>query len=268
MADLWLVALILGIVEGFTEYLPISSTGHLIVVSHALGFTGAMANDFAIFIQFGAIVSVLLLYREKLWATARGLPHDPDAQKLAGGILLAFFPAAVVGLVAHDWIKHTLFNPTVVAAALILGGFAILAIERLRPRATVHELEDLSWRTMLNIGLIQCLALIPGVSRSGATILGGVCLGLDNKTATEFSFFVAIPVLAAATLFDLVKAWPILTHGEVGIFLFGMVVSAIVAAIVIAALLRFVQTHSFNAFAYYRIVFGLIVLAFVRAGVI
>ena len=267
MADIWLVALILGIVEGFTEYLPISSTGHLIVVSHALGFTGDMANDFAIFIQFGAIVSVLVLYRQRLWGLVHDLPRDPAAQKLAGGIMLAFLPAAVLGLLAHHWIKHTLFNPTVVATALILGGFAILAIERLRPRARIHELEEMSLPTMLGIGLIQCLALIPGVSRSGATILGGVCLGLDNKTATEFSFFVAIPVLAAATLFDLMKAWPVLTHGEVGIFLFGMVVSGIVAAIVIAALLRFVQTHNFNGFAYYRIVFGLLVLAFVRAGV-
>jgi undecaprenyl-diphosphatase len=192
----------------------------------------------------------------------------PPRRSSAGGIMLAFLPAAVLGLLAHHGIKHTLFNPTVVAAALILGGLRDSSPSNgLRPRARIHELEEMSWPTMLGIGLIQCLALIPGVSRSGATILGGVCLGLDNKTATEFSFFVAIPVLAAATLFDLMKAWPVLTHGEVGIFLFGMVVSGIVAALVIAALLRFVQTHNFNAFAYYRIVFGLLVLAFVRAGV-
>src|SRR5262245_26339310 len=165
MTNIWIVALILGIVEGFTEYLPISSTGHLIVVSHALGFTGAMADDFAIFIQFGAIISVLVLYRERLWGVVRGLPNDRASQKLAGGIMLAFFPAAILGLLAHHWIKETLFNPTVVALALILGGFAILAIERLRPPSRVHELEDMSWATMLGIGLIQCLALIPGVSR-------------------------------------------------------------------------------------------------------
>jgi undecaprenyl-diphosphatase len=266
MSNIWLVALLLGIVEGFTEYLPISSTGHLIIASRALGFRGEMANDFAIFIQFGAILAVLVLYRERLWGLLRDLPRDPQAQRLAGGVLVAFLPIAVLGLLAHRWITRVLFHPPVVAAALIAGGIAILIIERVRPSPRVHELESIGWRTMAGIGLIQCLALVPGVSRSGATILGGVCLGLDNKTATEFSFFVAIPILAGATLYDLTKAWPVLTHGQVMVFMFGMAVSAVVAGLVIAALLRFVQTHSFNAFAYYRIALGVIVLFFARQG--
>jgi undecaprenyl-diphosphatase len=268
VTNLWLVALILGIVEGFTEYLPISSTGHLILVSHALGFTGPMANDFNIFIQFGAILSVLVLYRARLLHLVRDLPVDPGARRVAGGVVIAFVPIAVVGLLTHDWIKEVLFNPVAVAIALIVGGFAILIIERIRPPARVHALESMSWRQILGIGVIQCLALIPGVSRSGATIMGGVCLGLDNKTATEFSFFVAIPILASATLYDLVEAWPVLTHDQVGLFFFGMAVSAIVAALVIASLLRFVQTHSFDSFAYYRIVFGALVLAFAGTGII
>ena len=266
MTNLWLVALILGIVEGFTEYLPISSTGHLILVSHAVGFTGAMANDFAVFIQFGAILSVLVLYRARLWHLVRDLPSDAGARRVVGGIVLGFLPMAFIGLLTHHWIKAVLFHPVIVAAALILGGVAILVIERMRPPARVHSLEAMSWGQVIGLGLIQCLALIPGVSRSGATIMGGVCLGLDNKTATEFSFFVAIPILASATLYDLVQAWPVLSHGQVALFFFGMAVSAVVAAFVISALLRFVQTHSFNAFAYYRIVFGLLVLGLAAAG--
>jgi undecaprenyl-diphosphatase len=268
MTNLWLVALVLGIVEGFTEYLPISSTGHLILVSRAVGFEGAMANDFAIFIQFGAILSVVVLYRARLLHLVRDLPRDAGARKVAGGVVLAFFPIALIGLFTHRWIKEVLFSPTVVAIALIAGGIAILIIERVRPASRVHSLEAMSWGQIAGIGLIQCLALVPGVSRSGATIMGGVCLGLDNKTATEFSFFVAIPILASATLYDLMKAWPLLTHGQIALFFFGMAVSAVVAAMVITSLLRFVQTHSFNAFAYYRIVFGLIVLGFINAGVI
>jgi undecaprenyl-diphosphatase len=263
--NFWLVALILGIVEGITEYLPISSTGHLILAGHALGFTGPMADDFEVFIQFGAILAVVVLYRTKLWSVARQLPTDAGARRLFGGILLAFVPIAILGLLLHRTITRHLFNPTAVAIALIAGGVAILVIERLRPSAHITELEQMGWGTMLKLGCLQCVALFPGVSRSGATIMGGVCLGLNNKTATEFSFFVAIPTLGAATLYNLLKAWPLLTHGQIAVFFFGMVVSGIVAGLVIAGLLRYVQTHSFNAFAYYRIVFGVFLLWWVWA---
>ena len=175
-------------------------------------------------------------------------------------MFLAFVPIAVLGLLFHKPIAHYLFNTASVAVALIVGGFAILVVERMRPKAVISELEQLSWSRMLGIGAIQCLALFPGTSRSAATILGGACLGLNNKTATEFSFFVAIPTLAAATLYDLLKAWPVLTHGELLVFFFGMVVSGIVAGVVITALLRYVQNHTFNVFAYYRIVFGALLL--------
>jgi len=192
------------------------------------------------------------------------LPVDAGARRLFGGILLAFVPIAVIGFFFHRQIVYLLFNPTSVAIALIVGGFVILLIERVRPKPRITELEQLSWGTMLKLGCIQCVALFPGVSRSGATILGGVCLGLTNKTATEFSFFIAIPTLGAATLYNLVKAWPVLTHGEIAVFFFGMVVSGIVAGAVIVGLLRYVQTHSFNVFAYYRIAFGIFVLWCVR----
>lgn len=262
--NFWLIALIQGIVEGITEYLPISSTGHLIVTGHFLGFTGDVADDFEVFIQFGAILAVVVLYRAKLWSVARQLPADAGARRLFGGIFLAFVPIAVIGFFFHKPIMRLLFNPTAVAIALIVGGFAILLVERLRPKPRITELEQLSWGTMLKLGLVQCVALFPGVSRSGATILGGVCLGLNNKTATEFSFFIAIPTLGAATIYNLIKAWPVLTHGQIAVFFFGMVVSGIVAGVVIVGLLRYVQTHSFNLFAYYRIAFGILVLWWFR----
>jgi undecaprenyl-diphosphatase len=223
-----------------------------------------MADDFEVFIQFGAILAVVVLYRARLWSVARQLPVDAGARRLFGGILLAFVPIAVIGFFFHRQIVHLLFNPTAVAIALIVGGFAILLIERVRPKPRVMELEQMSWGMMLKLGFIQCVALFPGVSRSGATILGGVCLGLNNKTATEFSFFIAIPTLGAATIYNLVKAWPVLTHGQIAVFFFGMVVSGIVAGVVIVGLLRYVQTHSFNVFAWYRIAFGIFVLWWFR----
>ncbi|MBM3888601.1 MAG: undecaprenyl-diphosphate phosphatase [Verrucomicrobia bacterium] len=265
MDNLWLFAFIQGIVEGITEFLPISSTGHLIISTDWLGFARDesrkdFANDFAVFIQFGAILAVVVLYRARLWQLLRDCPRDATARRLTGGMLLAFVPIAVVGLLTHRWIQDWLFNTPCVAIALIVGGGGILVIERIRPAARINTLEELSWRTMWRLGLIQCLALFPGVSRSGATIMGGVCLGLNNKTATEFSFFVAIPTMFAATLYDLFKAWPVLTHGELGVFFFGMVVSGVVAGVAIVGLLRYVQSHSFKVFAYYRIVFGALLL--------
>jgi len=202
-----LLVIILGIVEGVTEYLPVSSTGHLILVGDILGFTGPPGRLFEITIQLGAILAICVLYAARLTRLAVALPHDPGARRVFLVILVGFLPAALIGVIAHDFITSILFSPYVVCVSLVLGGVAILVIERCRPRARYHDIGELPLGLALKIGLFQSLAMIPGVSRSGATILGAVLLGVDRRTAAEYSFLLAIPTMLGATTVSLASHW-------------------------------------------------------------
>jgi undecaprenyl-diphosphatase len=258
--DLLLKAAVLGLVEGATEFIPVSSTGHLIVVSDWLGFRGERAKTFDIFIQLGAILAIVWLYRARLGRAVLAARSEPLSRRFLGNLLIAFLPAAIVGFLTHDWIKARLFNPTVVAIALVLGGILILLIERWAPTSQVNDVGEVPPRTALGVGLAQVLSLIPGTSRSGATILGGYALGLSRTAATEFSFFLAIPVMLAATSYDLLKSWSILVPSDVPVFAVGFIVSFVSALIVVRAFLSYVSHHSFRAFAWYRITVGILVL--------
>jgi undecaprenyl-diphosphatase len=254
--ELLLKAAVLGLVEGATEFIPVSSTGHLIVVSDWLGLVDERAKTFDIFIQLGAILAIVWLYRARLVRTVLAAREDPKSRRFISNLLIAFLPAALVGFLAHDWIKARLFNPTVVAVALVVGGVLILLIERWSPVPKVHDVSDVPPRTAFGIGLAQVLSLIPGTSRSGATIMGGYALGLSRVAATEFSFFLAIPVMLAATMYDLMKSWSVLAPADAPTFAVGFVVSFLTAVVVVRAFLAYVSGHSFGAFAWYRIVFG------------
>jgi undecaprenyl-diphosphatase len=257
--ELLLKAAILGLVEGATEFIPVSSTGHLIVVSNWLGLVDERAKTFNIFIQLGAILAIVWLYRTRLARSVSEARLDSTGRRLIINLLVAFLPAAIVGFLAHDWIKSRLFNPSVVALALIVGGILILLIERWGPRSIVDDVNLVPTRSALGVGLAQVLSLIPGTSRSGATIMGGYALGLSRTAATEFSFFLAIPVMFAATGYDLLKSWALLTAPDLPMFAVGFVVSFVSALIVVRLFLSYVSKHSFRAFAWYRIVLGVIV---------
>lgn len=254
-----LKAAILGIVEGVTEYLPVSSTGHLIIAGDLLGWNGPRAATFEIFIQLGAVLAVVWHYRARLWAVVARVTA-PEGRAFLLPLLIAFLPAAVVGLLLHGWIKAHLFTPLVVAGALVVGGVVILVLERIHFEDTILDAERMPLKAALGIGLAQILALIPGTSRSAATILSGYALGCSRRAATEFSFFLAIPVLGAATLYDLYKSRELLVAGDVAIFAVGTVVAFATALIVIRGFLRYVSGHDFRPFAWYRIGFGLLVL--------
>jgi undecaprenyl-diphosphatase len=258
--ELLLKAAVMGLVEGATEFIPVSSTGHLIVVGNWLGLVDERAKTFEIFIQLGAILAIVWLYRVRLTRTVMAAGQDPKSRRFIGNLLIAFLPAALVGLVAHDWIKSRLFNPVVVAIALVVGGVLILLIERWSPVPKVQDVNDVPPRTALGIGLAQVLSLIPGTSRSGATIMGGYALGLSRIAATEFSFFLAIPVMLAATVYDLLKSWSVLSPADAPVFAVGFVVSFLSAVVVVRAFLAYVSGHSFAAFAWYRIGFGVLLL--------
>jgi len=259
-------ALILGIVEGLTEFLPISSTGHLIIVGDLLGYTNEQSKVFKIVIQLGAILAVCWLYRERIVTLLRGLPHEPGQQRFAGLILLAFMPAAVLGVLFHGAIKTYLFNPLTVASALIVGGFVILYLES-RARAPRYETVDsLTWSAALKVGFAQAAAMFPGVSRSGATIMGGLFFGLSRKAATEFSFFLAIPTMFAATFYDLYKNWAQLDCADLPVFAVGFVAAFVAAMLTVRALLAYIANHTFVVFAWYRIVFGVVVLITAYTG--
>ncbi len=261
---LWLKAVLLGVLEGITEFLPVSSTGHLILGGHLLGWTDARAETFEIFIQLGAVLAILWLYRRRLGAVMRHVASNRADQQFVWSLVVAFIPAAVVGVAFHHQIKAWLFTPLVVAMALILGGVGILLVERWAPPVRRDDPFAVPTRTALGIGLAQVLALVPGVSRSGATIMGGYALGLSRRAATEFSFFLAIPVMFAATLFDLVSSRQVLLAGDVPIFAIGFVVSFVAALVVVRAFLQFVSHRSFAVFAWYRIAFGLVLLWVLR----
>ena len=250
----------LGLVEGATEFVPVSSTGHLIVVSDWLDLVDERAKTFDIFIQLGAILAIVWLYRRRLGHVLVSVGGDPASRRFAMNLLIAFLPAGLVGFLAHDWIKARLFNPEVVAVALVVGGVLILLIERWSPPSSVTSVNDVSPPTALGIGLVQVLSLVPGTSRSGATILGGYALGLSRVAATEFSFFLAIPVMLAATVYDLLKSWQSLAPTDAPMFAVGFVVSFVSALIVVQAFLKYLSAHSFAVFAWYRIAFGTLLL--------
>ncbi|MFJ2989726.1 undecaprenyl-diphosphate phosphatase [Collimonas sp. NPDC087041] len=263
-----LKVLIMGLVEGFTEFLPISSTGHLILAGSLLDFTADITREkaevFEIAIQAGAILAVCWEYRARIAAVLRGLPNDPKARKLVINLVIAFIPAAILGLAFSRMIKDKLFAPLPVAIALIVGGFIILWVERRnKNRASVARIEsvdDMSALDALKIGFAQAFALIPGTSRSGATIIGGMLFGLSRKAATEFSFFLAIPTLFAATIYSLYKDRALLSAADIPLFSIGTVAAFVSAFLCVRWLLRYISSHDFTAFAWYRIVFGLVVV--------
>lgn len=263
-----LKALILGIVEGLTEFLPVSSTGHLIIVGSLLGYTDDQAKVFEIVIQLGAILAVCWLYRARILRVLGGMWTREPQRRFAINILVAFLPAVLFGLIFHDIIKTYLFNPLTVAGALIVGGLAILWIESRPLKARFNEVDDITWREALKVGLAQCLALFPGVSRAGATILGGLLFGLSRRAATEMSFFLAIPTMLAATVYDVYKSRDILSADDLPVFAVGFVTSFVFAMLAIKGLLRFISNHSFEAFAWYRIAFGLVVLGTAYTGLV
>lgn len=259
----WLLlikAALLGIVEGVTEFIPVSSTGHLILAGHFLHFEGEQAATFEIFIQLGAILAIVWLYRAKIVDVFGSMTRRPESRQLILNLLIAFLPAAIVGFLIHDWIKERLFNPVTVAWALLIGGVVILLIERWNPAAEVEDVDHVPVRKALGIGLAQVLSLFPGVSRSGATIMGARSLGLSRRAAAEFSFFLAIPVMFAATGYDLLKSRDALTAGSAPVFAVGFVVSFISALVVVKAFLAFVSRKNFVGFAWYRIIFGALLL--------
>src|SRR5450631_229208 len=259
-----LTAAILGVVEGLTEFLPVSSTGHLIVAGSLLGYTGDKAKLFEIVIQAGAILAVCWEYRAKLYAVAGGIFSDRSAQRFVLNLFVAFLPAAVLGLAFSKMIKANLFAPVPVASAFIVGALVILWAERRQRRnpATVRidSVDAMRWTDALKIGFAQALALVPGTSRSGATIIGGMLFGLSRKVATDFSFFLAIPVLIGASVYSLWKERASLSGADLPVLVVGTVVSFVVAWIVVRWLLRYIATHNFIPFAWYRIAFGIVVL--------
>jgi len=266
---LLLKAAIMGVVEGLTEFLPISSTGHLILAGSLLGFDDAKAKVFDIAIQTGAIFAVILVYWQRIRDTLVALPSQRQARRFALNVLIGFFPAVLLGLLLGKAIKAHLFTPVVVASTFIVGGFIILWAER-RQQGTVriHSVDDLGPWDALKVGLAQCLAMVPGTSRSGATIIGGMLLGLSRKAATDYSFFLAIPTLIGAGAYSLYKERALLSMADVPLFVVGLVFSFISAWLCVRWLLRYISTHSFVPFAYYRIVFGVVVLATAWMGVV
>ena len=262
-------ALVLGVVEGLTEFLPVSSTGHLILAGDLLDFNGDKAKVFEIVIQTGAMLAIVWEYRAKFWRVASGLATEPLARRFIANLLVAFIPAAALGLAFGKLIKAYLFHAVPVALAFIIGGFIILWVERsLRPRVRVERVDDMTWRDALKVGIAQAFALIPGTSRSGATIIGGMLFGLSRKAATEFSFFLAVPTLVAAGAYDFWKNRALFDTGDVGLFATGSIAAFTSAFLCVRWLLRYIATHDFIPFAWYRIAFGAVVLVTAYAGLV
>ncbi len=267
---LMLKAVLMGVVEGLTEFLPISSTGHLVLVGSLIEFDDERAKVFDIAIQSGAIFAVVLVFWTKIKTTVMALPRSRTAQRLTINVCIAFLPAVIMGLLFGHWIKAHLFTPWVVASTFIVGGFVILWAEGFgRPKALdehpndrvrVLNVESMSGQDALKVGLVQCLAMLPGTSRSGATIIGGMLLGLSRQVATEFSFFLAIPTLLGAGAYSLYKERALLSWHDAPLFLVGLIVSFLSAWVCVRWLLKFISTHNFMVFAYYRIAFGLLIL--------
>jgi undecaprenyl-diphosphatase len=267
-----LTALLLGIVEGLTEFLPVSSTGHLIVAGSLLGYTGDRAKVFEIFIQSGAMLAIVWEYRRRFARVIGGLGHDPAARRFALNLVVAFVPAGLAGLALGSAIKHALFAPVPVAIAFIAGAFVILWVEarqRARPASVrIAEVDDMTTLDALKVGIAQCFALIPGTSRSGATIIGGMLFGLSRRAATEFSFFLAVPTLVAAGAYSMWKSRALLDVGDLPVFGVGFVASFVAAFVCVRWLIRWVAHHDFVPFAWYRIAFGAIVLITAWTGIV
>lgn len=262
-------AAIMGIVEGLTEFLPVSSTGHLILTGSLLGFADDKSKVFDIAIQTGAIFAVMIVYWQRLRETMAGLGNDARAQRFAVNVAIAFLPAVVLGLLFGKAIKAHLFTPVVVASTFIIGGFIILWAERRQSAVVrVESVDEMTRLDALKVGLVQCLAMIPGTSRSGATIIGGMLLGLSRKAATDFSFYLAIPTLIGAGLYSLYKERALLSVADIPLFGVGLLFSFIAAWLCVRWLLRYISTHTFVAFAWYRIAFGIVVLITAYSGVV
>ena len=262
-------AAIMGIVEGLTEFLPISSTGHLILAGSLMGFVGNKAKVFEIAIQTGAIFAVMLVYWQKIRSTLVALPSSPQAQRFALNVFIGFLPAVVLALLFGKYVQEHFFTPVIVATTFIVGGFIILWAEKRPASATrVQSIDDMTPMDALKVGLVQCLALIPGMSRSGSTIIGGMVMGLSRKAATDFSFFLAMPTLIGAGVYSLYKERAALSMADVPLFAVGLIFSFISAWLCVRWLLRFISTNSFVPFAWYRIVFGIVVLVTAYTGVV
>ncbi|MEW7855332.1 MULTISPECIES: undecaprenyl-diphosphate phosphatase [Pseudomonas] len=261
--ELWTAAqaLILGIVEGLTEFLPISSTGHQIIVADLLNFGGERAMAFNIIIQLGAILAVVWEFRRKILDVITGLPTQRNAQRFTINLLIAFLPAVVLGVIFADLIHEYLFNPITVATALVVGGVVMLWAERRQHEIHANTVDEISWKDALKVGFAQCLAMIPGTSRSGSTIIGGLLFGLSRKTATEFSFFLAMPTMVGAAVYSGYKYRNLFQPDDLPVFAVGFITSFIFAMIAVRGLLKFIANHSYAAFAWYRIAFGLVILA-------
>lgn len=253
-------ALFLGLIEGLTEFLPVSSTGHLLLVGHFLGFEST-GKTFEVLIQLGAILAILSIYFNKLWTIAKALPYDPDARRFVIGVVIAFLPAALIGAVLHGFIKDVLFNPWIVCMTLIAGGFVLLLVDRMPLAATHDDATRFPLPMYLKIGLLQCLAMVPGVSRSGATIVGAMLMGASKRAAAEFSFFLAMPTMAGAFAYDLLKNYKILSANDAVIIVAGFIAAFIAAVVVVRTLLDYVSRHGFTPFAYWRIIVGALGLA-------
>lgn len=255
-------AMFLGVVEGLTEFLPISSTGHIILFGDWIAFASSEAKVFEVVIQLGAIFAVCWLYRIRIAGVLAGLARgDASQQRFAACVILAFLPAAAIGALFIGVIKSMLFNPAVVAAALIVGGFIILAVEGRKAAPQVHDAQQIGWRHALGIGVAQCLAMIPGTSRSGATIVGGMLSGLSRQAATEFSFFLAMPTMLGAATYDLYRHHHLLSQNDAGAIVAGFIAAFLSALLVVSALVRFVARNSLRVFAWYRIALGLVIAA-------
>ncbi|WP_313026127.1 undecaprenyl-diphosphate phosphatase [Pseudomonas lopnurensis] len=268
--DLWIAvqALILGVVEGLTEFLPVSSTGHQIIVADLIGFGGERALAFNIIIQLGAILAVIWEYRRKIIDVVVGLPNERQAQKFTANLLVAFMPAVVLGVAFADVIHEYLFNPITVAMALVIGGIVMLWAEKRDHTIRAESVDDMTWTLALKVGFAQCLALVPGTSRSGSTIIGGLLFGLSRKAATEFSFFLAMPTMVGAAVYSGYKYRDLFQPGDFAVFAIGFVTSFVFAMLAVRALLKFIGNHSYAAFAWYRIAFGLLILGTWQLGVI
>jgi undecaprenyl-diphosphatase len=254
----WLAAIILGLVEGATEFIPVSSTGHLLLAKQALGLTDASWDTFIVVIQLGAILAVVALYFRKLWAVLIGLPTDPEARRFALSVLVAFLPAMVLGFFLHDLIKLAFHNPALICWSLIIGGVALMALDRWSPTPRHDDATRYPLSTAFGVGLFQCLSMIPGVSRSGATIAGALLLKADKKSAAEFSFFLAIPTMTAAFVYDLYKSRDMLTLDQGGVIAVGFIVSFLSGLLVVKTLIGFVARHGFTPFGWWRIVVGVV----------
>ena len=249
---------VMGVVEGLTEFLPVSSTGHLELAAHLIGFQGPPGKVFEIVIQLGAILAVCWIYRGKLIEVLLGLGHSAAARRFALNLIIAFLPAAVLGVLFHHIIKDVLLNPHVVAVSLLVGGIAILLIERMRLKPVRRSVDEFRWPLALQIGMCQVLAMIPGVSRAGATIMGAMLLGVERKAATEFSFFLAIPTMLGATVYDSYKNASSFAGSNFAVIALGFVIAFLVAMVVVRWLIGYVSTNDFRPFGWYRIAVGLI----------